>query len=242
MDLKRAWAKHTTEIEFNYSVIAEFLSEFGTEMVFKPNAVIIFRGDFPTNVYFLKKGLATGLRDYEDGSDYNYFQIDESDGNIGLLEVMARKEQYIATITCVTEVTVIKVDSALIYQLIMSSPSLLRRCSVLLAEDLYNRSGNDGLFYKYNGLDRVRYYFIKYYENNTEFKRTGMLQIDHYYKNIANQIGVSIRTVGRSIKKLKELGEITSVNRKITISQAQIEKMQQRIPDYKAYEGESGRN
>lgn len=232
MDLKRAWEKYATEVEFNFSIIEEFLIEYGQEVVFEPNAVIIFRGDFPTNVYFLKKGVATGLRDYEDGSDYNYFQIDQTNGNIGLLEVMARKEQYVATITCLTEVTVIKVDSALIYQLIMSSPSLLRRSSVLLAQDLYSRSGNDGLFYKYNGIDRLRYYFIKYYENNKEAQGTGIFQIDRHYKDIANQIGVSIRTVGRGIKKLKELDEINRYNRKITISKEQITKMQQRITDY----------
>ena len=48
-----------------------------------------------------------GLRDYEDGSDYSYFQVDKTNGNIGLLEIMSRREQYIATITCLTKVTAV---------------------------------------------------------------------------------------------------------------------------------------
>ena len=229
MSLNKMWEKYANETEFNFLVISEFINEFGTELVFEPNSVIAFRGDFPSHVYFLKEGIAIGLRDYEDGSDYNYFQVDEKNGNIGLLEVMSRKEQYVATITCLTEVTAVRVDSALIYQLIMSNISLLRRCSVLLAEDLYSRSGNDGIFYKYSGLDRVRYFFIKCFENSEESKATGSIHINDYYKDIANQIGVSVRTVGRSIKQLKELDEVSSFNRKLTISKRQYTKMKRSI-------------
>ena len=39
------------------------------------------------------------------------------------------------------------------------------------------------------------------------------------YQTIASNIGVSVRTVVRSIQKLKELGEITSVRKKIYISE-----------------------
>ena len=41
------------------------------------------------------------------------------------------------------------------------------------------------------------------------------------YQTIASNIGVSVRTVVRSIQKLKELGEITSVRKKIYISEKQ---------------------
>ena len=41
------------------------------------------------------------------------------------------------------------------------------------------------------------------------------------YQTIASNIGVSVRTVVRSIQKLKELGEITSVRKKIYISERQ---------------------
>ncbi|WP_088052559.1 Crp/Fnr family transcriptional regulator [Virgibacillus dakarensis] len=227
MDLKKMWEKYAVETKLNFSVISDFIGEHGTELVFKPNSVIISRGEFPNNVYFMKEGIAIGLRDYEDGRDYSYFQVDKTNGNIGLLEVLSRKEQYIATITCLTEVTVLRVDSAFVYQLIMSNLSLLRRCSVLLAEDLYSRSGNDGILYHYKGIDRLRYYLILYYENNR--RQTESVCINNYYKDIASQIGVSVRTVGRSINKLKKLNEVSSTDRKLTMSKQQYEKMKQSI-------------
>ncbi|MEI3611907.1 hypothetical protein [Pseudogracilibacillus sp. SO30301A] len=91
---------------------------------------IISRGDFPNHVNFLIDGVAIGLRDYEDGKDYNYFQVDKTNANIGLLEVLSRKKKYIATITSLTKVIQVRVDSAIVYELIMSDTSLLRRCTV----------------------------------------------------------------------------------------------------------------
>lgn len=103
----------------------------------------------------------------------------------------------------------------------------LRRCTVLLAEDLYNRSGNDGIFYHYKGIDRLRYYFIRYYENNRG--QTDSVSINVYYKDIASRLGISVRTVGRSIKQLKQRNELSSTDRKLTMSKQQYAKMKQSI-------------
>lgn len=227
MRLEHVWEKYADEIEFNYSIISEFIGDHGSKLVYEPDSTIISRGDFPQYVYFLIDGVAIGLRDYEDGRDYSYFQVDKTNGNIGLLEVLSRKHKYIATITSLTKVTLIRIDSATVYELIMSNTSLLRRCSVLLAEDLYNRSGNDGIFYHFKGIDRVRYYLVRYYEMN--IRPTETIQIHESYNDIANQIGVSTRTVGRSIKQLKLLKEISSPNRTLTMSREQYAQMKQNV-------------
>lgn len=227
MKLEQLWGKYAAETEFNYAVISGLLGDHGTTLEFEPDSVIVSRGDFPHHVYFLIEGVAIGLRDYEDGKDYNYFQVDKTNGNIGLLEVLSRKKKYIASITSLTKVTLVRVDSAIVYELIMSNTSLLRRCTVLLADDLYNRSGNDGIFYHFKGIDRVRYYLVRYYEMNK--KATETITINDYYKDIANQIGVSTRTVGRSMKQLKDLNEISGSDRTLTMSDEQYRKMKQNI-------------
>jgi len=227
MNLERMWEKYSAETEFNYWTISKWIEGYGTRLKYDPNTVIISRGDFPQYVYFLVDGIALGLRDYEDGKDYSYFQVDKLNGNIGLLEVLARKDKYVATITSLTKVELIRIDSTIVYEQIMSDLSLLRRCSVLLAEDLYNRSGNDGIFYHFKGIDRVRYYIIRYYETNRI--NTETIQLKEHYNDIANQIGVSVRTVGRSMKQLKELSEISSKQRRLFVSYEQYKKMNQHI-------------
>src|SRR5699024_6997384 len=141
--LEKLWEKYAAETEFNYTTIAQLIEGHGTRITYEPDNVIVSRGDFPQYVYFVIDGIAVGLRDYEDGRDYSYFQVDKLNGNIGLLEVLARKDKYIATITSMTKIQLMRVHASVVYEKIMTDISLLRRCSALLAEDLYNRSGND---------------------------------------------------------------------------------------------------
>lgn len=223
MELKKAWEKYQHEITFNISILPEDVKKQGVLLDFAPKSLIVSRGEFPKYIYFIYSGTAIGIRDYEDGNEYNYFQIDKENGNIGLLEVLARKEQYIATIMCITEVKAIRIESDYIYDLIMSDITMLRRCTVLLANDLYMRSGNDGILYYLKGSNRVRYYLVNYYDKHKkEGKRVVLYE---KYQEIANKIGISIRTVGRSIKQLKDAGEISSNNKKIVITENQYQIM-----------------
>lgn len=223
MKLKKAWEKHQHEITFNISNLPEDVKKQGVLLDFAPKSLIVSRGEFPKYIYFIYSGTAIGIRDYEDGNEYEYFQIDKENGNIGLLEILARKEQYIATIMCMTDVKAIRIEADYIYDLIMSDITMLRRCTVLLADDLYMRSGNDGILYYLKGLNRVRYYLVNYYDKH---KKEGERVIFYgEYQEIANKIGISIRTVGRSIKKLKDAGEISSNNKKIVITETQYQTM-----------------
>lgn len=214
-NLKKYWDIYSEETSFNASVITDFLQENGQELNYKAGSVIVLGGDFPSDVYFIKEGMGVGKRNYEDGNEYVYFQVDQTNGNLGLLEVLARKEMYISTVTCLTDVVVIKVPSYLLYKEIMENQELLRRCTVLLAEDLYRTSGNEGLLYRFQGVDRVRHYLIKYYEEHGS--NDSAVEVQKQYQDIAFELGISVRTVGRSIKKLKESGEIISHNRSVFI-------------------------
>lgn len=108
------------------------------------------------------------------------------------------------------------------YEEIMSDITLLRRCTTLLAGDLYKRSGNDGLLYYFRGIDRVRFYLVTYFEEHVVKDVSGTsVQVHAEYQDIAARIGVSVRTVGRNVQKLKEYGEISSRKKKIVISKDQ---------------------
>ncbi|GAA3012227.1 Crp/Fnr family transcriptional regulator [Tetragenococcus solitarius] len=217
-DLQKRWKNYEQETSFNSSVFADFLTLHGQKIKCKPGDILVEGGDFPSNIYFITEGIGIGKRSYEDGDEYVYFQVDQTNGNIGLLEVLARKESYISTVTCLTDVVAIKIPSHLIYEKIMRSQSLLRRCSVLLAQDLYRRSGSEGLLYRFKGVDRMRYFLIKYYEENCDSH--SIVKLQKKYQDISFELGISLRTVGRSIKKLKEQGEIISNNRKIFIDKS----------------------
>lgn len=226
MKLKDLWSYYSEDGIFNFSALPEELAARGSKIEYQPNSIVVSRGDFPENIYFILEGIVAGVREYSNGNTYSYFRLDPSNGSIGLLEVLAKREKYIATIVTVTKVKALRLDSAIVYHEIMENISFLRKCSNLLSDDLYQRSGNDGVMYYLSGLDRVRYFLTNYYASHPEKKdEKGQMVVDAAYQEIANAIGMSIRTVGRNLQKLRASGEIKSEKKRILIGEKQYEKL-----------------
>ena len=181
--------------------------------------VIISQGDFPRYIYFIMEGIAFGTRNYNDGNNYRYFTLTPSTGSIGLLEVVAHKPRAVATVIAATDMKMLKLDSAIAYEYITNHTEMLRRCAYIVADDLYQRSGNDGFLYYKRGLDRVRYYLVQYYLMHHQEEEALVVEPD--YQTLASNIGLSVRTVVRCVQKLKQLDEISSCRRKLTISPQQ---------------------
>ncbi|MFP3155493.1 Crp/Fnr family transcriptional regulator [Lachnospiraceae bacterium ZAX-1] len=224
--LNELWEKYK-ESEVNLSVFPEEIRKQGKVIQYSKRETIVSRGDFPKYLYFIKSGKTVGSREYADGNAYHYFQLDQSNGNIGLLEILSQKDAYIATIMSVTEVEVLRIASDIIYAYIMESPKMLRRCITFVSNDLYMSSGKDGILYYLDGINRLRYYLIQYYEKHKEGKEKVVVMEE--YQDIARQIGTSIRTVGRGIKKLKDNKEIVSVNKKCILTDEKQQIMFQKL-------------
>lgn len=219
MRLEELWSQYSSYNQFNYSILPEELKEKGVTVKFRPNEVIISQGDFPRHIYFIMEGIAFGTRNYNDGNNYRYFTLTPSTGSIGLLEVVAHKPRAVATVIAATDMEMLKLDSAIAYEYITNHTEMLRRCAYIVADDLYQRSGNDGFLYYKRGLDRVRYYLVQYYLMHSSDEKTLVVEPD--YQTLASNIGLSVRTVVRCVQKLKQADEVSSFRRKLTISPAQ---------------------
>lgn len=222
MDLRTQWKKYEEQIEFNYLFLPKKIIEKGEKIVFQPKEFIVSRGEFPKYVYFIISGKAMGIRHYSNGSEYSYFQIDSNNGSVGILEVFSRQDACVASIISITEVTALRIESAVIYDYVMQDIEMMRRCLSLIASDLYKRSGNDGIYYYLDGINRVRYYLANYYNTQKELQGETVV-VNAEYQDIANSVGISVRTVGRSIQKLRENGEIVGKNKKTILTEKNCE-------------------
>lgn len=218
MGIQDKWKKYEGETSFNFSFLPEEIQKKGRELTFQQKQFIVCRGDSIQYIYFIKSGSALGTRSYADGNEYNYFLVDSGNGSIGLLELFARKAEYIASILCMTEVTAIRMEAGVVYDYVMEHAQMLRRCITLIAQDLYQRSANDGRFYYLDGINRVRHYFVDYYNEHWNGKGK-KVTVYAEYRDIAANVGTSIRTVGRSIRQLKDNREIQSKDKKVVIDE-----------------------
>lgn len=220
MRLEELWNRYSPTSQLNYASLPENIREQGTVLHYKSNEVVMNRGDFPAYIYFIIDGIALGSRNYKDGNSFFYFTMNHTNGCPGLLEILAHKSRVIATVVAATDLTVLKINSAIIYEYLMTDIAMLYNCTYTVANDLYTSSGNSGLLYYQQGIDRVRYYLVQYYLLHHESDAAPLI-VEPDYQTIASNIGISVRTVVRSIQKLKELGEVSSCKRKITISSQQ---------------------
>ena len=221
MELRKLWDKYQDEAEFNISTLPEELKQTGRIVTFAPKQMVVIQGDKLEYIYFFLAGRAIGQRNYMDGKELNYFTVDSRNGNIGLLELIARTDRIVATIVTLTQVQALRIDASVVYEYIMSDIVLLRRCATLVARDLYITSNKGGMFYYVEGIDRVRYYLAELYGK----ERRDLLELDISYQDIANATGISLRTVGRSIQTMKAQGELKNHFRKIVIGMEEYERL-----------------
>lgn len=228
MKLEKLWRKYKSDGDFNLQALPESLVKQGVLVEYEKNSILVSRGERPDYIYFIQEGMVAGIREYANGNTYSYFQLNSTNGSVGLMEILAGKEHYIATLSTITRVKALRINAALVYQTIMEENELLRKCINLLADDLYMRSGNDGIMYYMSGLDRVRFFLLTYYEGHQK-NSEGDVLVEAEYQDIANGIGMSIRTVGRNLQKLKETGELKNIQKKIIMGKQQYEKLQANI-------------
>lgn len=226
--LQDKWQEYGRDKLFNYSKIQHKITDEYPVVTFEPKSSIVVRGDFPEYVYFILSGVAVGTRNYQDGNEYDYFQLSKSNGSIGLLEILAQKEQMIATVTSLSKVRAIRVPANVVYGWVMEDIELLRLSANLLAEDLYHRSSNDGLFYRYKGIDRLRHFLVSYYDEHSKDKN-GVVEVFETREKIGNKMGLSVRTVGRSLKRLRDNQEIMSSDRKTMIGKKEYQRLKAQL-------------
>lgn len=214
--LEILWQEYGVNHTLNFDMVKDRVVNRFPKLNYQKGDVIVYRGDFPNYIFFIVDGQAIGTKFYEDGSQYDYFTLNNTNGSIGLLEIMAKENQIIATVTCLTDLVCYRVPSDIVYGWIMNDIQLLRVSANLLSNDLYRSSRRDGLFNRLEGIDRVRQFLIEYYQQNRQLN-SDVVWINYTREQIGNQLGLSIRTISRVYRQLITNGEITNIQRKIYV-------------------------
>ena len=94
-ELEKLWQQYRTEMTFNVGVLPESLKQQGTVLTFAPKSTVCLRGSFPEYIYFVLSGEAVGIREYINGQEYSYFQLNAENGVVGLLEVLRSEERRV---------------------------------------------------------------------------------------------------------------------------------------------------
>lgn len=217
--LETVWGRYGEKMDSVMALLSDEMRAHARLVNFPQDTSIVVEGDTLTDIYFIQSGVVDGLKRYEDGKDYQYFTLDHTSGAIGLLELMSCQMRIIATIITRTDVTALRVNASELYASIMEDPVLLRRCAHHLAMDLYRDSGRSGKMFYQNGFERVCAFLTDYYAASLPSQPN--VTVKQTYDSIASQLCISVRTVGRAMKTLRERGLCTGAGKYIRIDQRQ---------------------
>lgn len=168
-------------------------------------------------IYFIVDGIikATDYRIYGISFDFMLFTKVYAFGG---MEVIMDDEKYRTSLQTVTDCTVLKIPRAQFNKWMKSDIRALRHESKLMGEYLLEQARSVRAFLFLQGSDRLSMLLVNRYE---KYARDGILRLNGDRQELSDYTGLSVKTITRSVKKLKEEGLITKESNYITVNQEQ---------------------
>lgn len=173
------------------------------------------------------------INEFENG---NIFMIEKNEpiDFIGEVTILAGMPKTSVTIETISESVILYLSREDFENWIATDIHFLRLVSSKVALKLYRSSYNRGakLFYppQFLLLDYLITYATEYFKQHVNVDK---VIIKKTRNELYEEIGVSVKTLNRTIAKLKEEGLIGSSKGKLTLSLQQLKQAQQRIVYYR---------
>lgn len=172
-------------------------------------------------VFILLKGEARVVNEFPNGERYIFAQITSKDF-IGEVENLADETEYSSNVEAITDCKIMVLAAKSFSRWFEQDPLILMAISKIIAKKLYLTSSQTGTVKFYSGIHKLQAYIIRYCSN---IKAEETFLINRNRQQIADEIGTSVKTVNRSIQKLKANGLLLVKRGKIHISTDQYTNM-----------------
>ena len=193
----------------------------------KKGKTFIREGSPVDTICFIGNGIikATDYRIYGISFDFMLFTKVYAYGG---MEVIMGMDKYRTSLQTVTDCIVLKIPKAQFSKWLKSDIQALSHESKLMGEYLLEQARNVRAFLFLQGADRLTMLLTNRYE---KYARNGILKLDNDRQELSDFTGLSIRTITRSIKILKEDNLITKENNYITINQEQYIRLKKNLSE-----------
>lgn len=191
----------------------------------KKGKVFIREGEPVDFIYFIIDGLikATDYRIYGIKFDFVLFSDVYAYGG---MEVVMGLDKYRTSMQTVTDCIVLKIPKNLFAKWINSDFRALKHEAKLMGEYLLEQARSVRAFLFLQGSDRLALLFENRYKN---FAVNGVLDLRNDRQELSDYTGLSVKTITRSVRKLKEQGMITKEGNHILINQEQYNRIKESL-------------
>lgn len=216
---------HFEDLINDNKIFMEFISNIPNDIKkkitvkrFLPKAVVVRKGEDIKYVFIIYSGKMHVINEFYSGQIYTFADIGFMDV-VGDIEILAEKFIAACTVEAITECIVIQMSSEDFIKAFESSHSFSKQVARMIAQKMYPSSFKNGesIFYsiKYN----VANFIITYVQKR--INEENMVSINLLRQEIADTLGISIRSVNRAIKAMKDENLVTIKKGKINIDKNQ---------------------
>lgn len=180
-------------------------------------------GEVANYIYILLKGKLQGIDDRFDGHIYSFLQFVPV-SIVNDFEVLAGVSEYRITIQAVKESVLLRIPATFYMKWLRKDANVLLMRLQNLAEEMLKQSGQDRQYLFLQGIDRLALYLVNIYESNGRYQK---IRLKKTRVDLSNELGYSLKTLNRSVKRLEEGGYLQLESGKICLEQIHYERLKQ---------------
>jgi len=208
------------------------LTERAVPYFLKKGETMIYKGEKTDAAYYVITGKLYVQSDFLDGSVYQFSYLGKG-AIIADVDILSGANVNAATLIAAEDVMALRLPLNLFIEEMKTNIDFLWYVSTGMARKFYVSSYERGMNLFKEGIDKVLLYLIREYELDEEERNT--VKITKTRTIMANEIGISIKTLNRSIEKLETDGLVNLVKGKVTISEKQFEALLNRAEEKSLY-------
>ena len=206
-----------------YQAIASMpdrIRQFTTLKKIPPKHPIVQKGEPADHIYLLTQGSVRVMNEFASGHRYSFAKM-AAPNIIGEYEILSEHNEIASTNETISECTVISMPRRIFIDWIRSDATLGLLLARIIAEKGWDSSDKQGMVKYLSGEAKLKSYFVSIMQETIDDPH--LIREDR--QRIADEIGTSVKTVNRSIQKLKEAGLLDLKHGKVLMTQAQAAKL-----------------
>lgn len=226
-------SKNYPHLSYTFNRMPSYVSDNSFLKHYNIGDCILNKGGKPDHVYLFCNGSINVQNHFENGK---YYILEENASLslfnnmpdfIGSLAILAEAATFSITVTANSACQMIKIPRKYFLKWYNDDIELVKSVALILAKYLYKSTTNTGFLISHSVLYLLTRYIISTSSLKKEAKN--LYVIPETRQALADHFCVTVRTINRNIKKLKEDNYISVANGKITFNNQQLDRLKKFI-------------
>jgi CRP-like cAMP-binding protein len=186
----------------------------------KKGGILIQKGEKTQYAYYVISGAMYVRSEFLDGNIYQ-FSVLKKGSIVSDIEVLSGTFINAATLVVAEDVSALRIPVKLFAEELKTNIDFLYYVSSQIASKMHASSYDRGQNLFKRGIQKTVIYLISSYEKDED--ENEIVKIKKTRPVIASEIGISVETLNRAVKFLKNQNQITIIKGKITINETQFQ-------------------